>query len=68
MGLARHSLPPMTPTQNGAARILAERGRLDFVVDTLAQRVHLAMLQHCRPRKQIMVRSRVRERTPRSAR
>ena len=37
VGLARHSLPPMTPPA-GAAQILAERGRLDFVVDTLAER------------------------------
>jgi hypothetical protein len=37
VGLARHGLPPMTPPR-GAAEILAERARLNFVVDTLADR------------------------------
>jgi hypothetical protein len=57
VGLARHSLAAMTPAR-GAAQILAERGRLDFVVDTLAERA-----QGCSPADPDLVRRRVRERT-----
>jgi hypothetical protein len=60
VGLARHSLPPMTPPR-GAAQILAERVRLDFVVDTLAERA----LGHSTlpPAEADILRRRVRERT-----
>jgi hypothetical protein len=60
VGLARHSLPPMTPPR-GAAQILAERVRLDFVVDTLAERA----LGHSTlpPAEADFMRRRVRERT-----
>jgi len=60
VGLARHSLPPMTPPR-GAAQILAERVRLDFVVDTLAERA----LGHSTlpPAETDLMRRRVRERT-----
>jgi hypothetical protein len=57
VGLARHSLAAMTPAR-GAAQILAERGRLDFVVDTLAERA-----LGCSPADPDLVRRRVRERT-----
>jgi hypothetical protein len=60
VGLARHSLPAMTPPR-GAAQILAERVRLDFVVDTLAER---ALGQSTlSPAEADLVRRRVRERT-----
>jgi hypothetical protein len=60
VGLVRHSLPPMTSAR-GAAQILAERGRLDFVVDTLAERA----LDHSTlpPAEADILRRRVRERT-----
>ena len=57
VGLARHCLAAMTPAR-GAAQILAERGRLDFVVDTLAERA-----LGCSPADPDLVRRRVRERT-----
>ena len=57
VGLARHSLAAMTPPR-GAAQILAERGRLDFVVDTLAERA-----LGCSLADPDLVRRRVRERT-----
>lgn len=60
VGLARHGLAPMTPPR-GAAQILAERARLDFVVDTLAARA----LGHSTlpPEEADVLRQRVRERT-----
>jgi hypothetical protein len=60
VGLARHGLPPMTPPR-GAAQILAERARLDFVVDRLAERA----LGHStlQPEEADVLRQRVRERT-----
>ena len=60
VGLARHSLAPMTPPR-GAAQILAERVRLDPVVDALAERA----LGHSTlpPAEADSVRRRVRERT-----
>jgi Helicase conserved C-terminal domain len=60
VGLARHSLAPMTPAR-GAAQILFERTRLDFVVDTLAERA----LGHSTlpPAEADLLRRRVRERT-----
>ncbi len=60
VGLVRHSLPPMTPAR-GAAQILTERVRLDFVVDTLAERA----LGHSTlpPDEADLLRRRVRERT-----
>ncbi|MEI9975264.1 MAG: DISARM system helicase DrmA [Ignavibacteriota bacterium] len=60
VGLARHILPPMTPAR-GAAQILAERVRLDSVVDTLAERA----LGHSTlpPAEADILRRRVRERT-----
>jgi hypothetical protein len=60
VGLARHILPPMTPAR-GAAQILAERVRLDSVVDTLAERA----LGHSTlpPAEADLLRRRVRERT-----
>ena len=60
VGLARHGLPPMTPPR-GAAQILAERTRLDFVVDRLAERA----LGHSTlpPEEADVLRQRVRERT-----
>jgi hypothetical protein len=60
VGLARHGLPPMTPPR-GAAQILAERARLDFVVNTVAERA----LGHSTlsPEEADVLRRRVRERT-----
>ena len=60
VGLVRHSLAPMTPAR-GAAQILAERVRLDSVVDTLAERA----LGHSTlpPAEADFMRRRVRERT-----
>ena len=60
VGLARHGLAPMTPPR-GAAQILAERTRLDFVVDTFAARA----LGHSTlpPEEADILRQRVRERT-----
>jgi hypothetical protein len=60
VGLARHSLAPMTPPR-GAAQILAERLRLDPVVDALAERAqgHSTLP----PAEADLVRQRVRERT-----
>ena len=60
VGLARHGLAPMTPA-SGAARILSERARLDFVADALSQRA----LGCCSlpPAEADRVRSQVRERT-----
>jgi hypothetical protein len=60
VGLARHSLAPMTAAR-GAAQILAERVRLDFVVDALSERA----LGHSTlpPAEADLLRQRVRERT-----
>src|SRR6202011_399483 len=58
--LARHSLAPMTPAR-GAAQILAERMRLDFVVDRLAERALGSSTLP--PAEADLMRSRVRERT-----
>lgn len=60
VGLARHGLTPMTPPR-GAAQILAERARLDFVVNTVAERA----LGHSTlsPEEADVLRRRVRERT-----